>query len=174
MKTISLTCDNCGAPLVVPENTRHLTCSHCNSRLEVQHSGGAIFTTLLERIEKQTEQAAGHLATIKVQNELAQLDREFDMESRGEMVRDKNGRESEPSSVVSLVGGVMAVVFGLIFTFTAAQMGTGIMPLFGLLFVGMGFFIAIAGTGQTNRYAQRKSRYQRRREELLHKIQNKK
>lgn len=174
MKTINLACNNCGAPLKVPEGTRHLTCGHCNTQLQVEHSGGAYFT-LLEKINERTEQAAGHLETITLQNELSLLDREFEMESRGDRVRHKSGSESEPSVGGSLMGGAIAVVGGLIFTITATQMGAPLpMSLFGILFMAAGLFMAFSGSASTGNYEWRKAQYQNQRKALLQKLKAKK
>ena len=39
-KLLNLSCNHCGAPLQVPEETKYLTCTYCSSRLQVEHSGG--------------------------------------------------------------------------------------------------------------------------------------
>ena len=77
MKVISISCNHCGAPLDVPLKTRYLTCSFCESRLEVQQSGNAYFTSVLEAVS-QIEEDVG---TIKLQNELERIDREWQSRS---------------------------------------------------------------------------------------------
>ncbi len=52
MELLSLTCGHCGAPLEVPEETRYVTCGYCSSKLEVHRSGGAIYTEVLEALQK--------------------------------------------------------------------------------------------------------------------------
>jgi len=66
MKTLTLTCNQCGEPLEVPEGTRFLTCTACSSQLEVHRSGSTAYTEVLEATE-----------TAKLELELEKLDREW-------------------------------------------------------------------------------------------------
>ena len=58
MPTLALNCNNCGAPLSVPDGVRFLTCSFCQSQLEVVQEGNAAFTKVLEQLQERTEQVA--------------------------------------------------------------------------------------------------------------------
>ena len=51
MTAISLTCNQCGESLEVPEETRFLTCTACSSQLEVHRSGTTAYTEVLEATE---------------------------------------------------------------------------------------------------------------------------
>lgn len=66
MTTLALTCNQCGASLEVPEETRFLTCTACSSQLEVHRSGSTAYTEVLEAVEP-----------VKVELELEKLDREW-------------------------------------------------------------------------------------------------
>jgi hypothetical protein len=48
MTALTLTCNQCGASLEVPEETRFLTCTACSYRLEVHRSDDAAYTEVLE------------------------------------------------------------------------------------------------------------------------------
>ena len=111
MKLISIACNNCGAPLDVPLKTRYLTCSFCESRLEVQQSGNAYFTSVLEAVSEIKED----VGTIKLQNELERIDREWEMERSGLLVTDKHGRSSVPSTG-HLVMSFLVAGFGVAWT----------------------------------------------------------
>ena len=67
MEMISVSCNHCGAPLKVGPNSRFVTCTFCNSRLEVKRSDSAIFTEEISRIANTTQQMAGSLEVIELQ-----------------------------------------------------------------------------------------------------------
>jgi DNA-directed RNA polymerase subunit RPC12/RpoP len=58
MELISLSCNNCGAPLEAPESAKYLTCAFCGSRLSVQRTGSAYYTNVMEQIAENTAQTA--------------------------------------------------------------------------------------------------------------------
>ena len=66
MTPLKLTCNQCGAYLEVPEETRFLTCTDCSSQLEVHRSASTAYTEVLEAN-----------ATAKRELELEKLDREW-------------------------------------------------------------------------------------------------
>ncbi len=114
MTTLSLTCQKCGAPLAVAEGVRFVTCNYCQSSLEIVRNESSTHTQLLESLDRRSAEIVGNLEVIKLQNALAQLDREWMMEREGHMVRDKQGGLQEPNAGAGIVGGVIAVVFGVI------------------------------------------------------------
>lgn len=77
MRVQALSCNNCGAPLDVPESSNYITCSHCGSRLIVRRTDSAAYTEVLNRIDERTERMSGDLAVIRLHNELERLDREW-------------------------------------------------------------------------------------------------
>jgi hypothetical protein len=66
-----------------------------------------------------------------------------------------------------VVGGVIAAVFGVFWTFMTISMGApGFFPLFGILFIGMGIFGAIHTSQKAGDYKAAESRYRRERSRL--------
>mgnify|MGYP001096205623 CR=1 FL=1 len=69
MRILAITCNQCGTPLEVPEETRYLTCTACFSQLEVHCSGNATYTEVLEATEaieamqQRTDQVASNIAS---------------------------------------------------------------------------------------------------------------
>ena len=93
MKVISVSCNHCGAPLEVPKKARFVTCKYCSSRLAIKATESATYTEVLEAIGERTEKIAQDVETIKLQNRLERLDREWQTDRRRFMTRDKHGVE---------------------------------------------------------------------------------
>jgi len=174
-KIFSVNCNHCGATLEVDEKTRFLTCAYCHSRLAVQHTASTVFTEVLEKIEAQTGQIAGNLKVIEMQNDLDQLDREWSMSRENLMVSGKNGARSEPSMAGGLVTIIIAIVAGGAWTLFAASMhAPGIVPLFGLFFIGFGLFAGITSMSKAGQLNTTRSDYESRRRQLLNAIEEEK
>ena len=110
----------------------------------------------------------GHLAEIKHQNDLAQLDREWAMEREQYMVAGRYGYRYLPNRGTSLIGGIAICGFGLLWTLFAAGMGAPVFfPLFGLLFILAGAAVSAHAFMQANRYEEARLRHLRRRREML-------
>jgi hypothetical protein len=171
MKVTKVCCQGCGADLQIDESIRFVTCNYCNARLEVVHDETVTHTKQLDKIERTTVELANNLKVIKLQNDLERLDREWDNQRNGLLVRSKDGSLSEPSSVGSMVGGVVVIVFGIFWTVTAAGMGApGFFPLFGLVFIGFAVFGMISGASKASQYRSEQAVYQGRRDALIARI----
>ena len=112
MKTIALNCNECGAPLDVPESARFVTCSFCESRLSVEQTGNTYSTVLLEKLTATTEGLADEVRRLRAKTELASLDREWEQTRDSLMIQGQNGRKSEPSYVAAAMQAVVIVVIG--------------------------------------------------------------
>lgn len=79
-RTVALTCNQCGAAISAGEDVRFLTCDHCGTRLEIERSEGAVYTKVLEAVERATQKADEAIAEVeqlKRGAELAQVDAEL-------------------------------------------------------------------------------------------------
>lgn len=174
-RVVSVQCNHCGAPLDVEETTRFATCGHCGSKLEIKHTGSAYFTSVLERLDQTTQSMAENLEVIRLQNELERVDREWDLERQKYAVRDKQGNISYPDGPTSIVGGVVGVVFGVLWTIMACAI-TGsapdvgpfpiakvVFPLFGVVFVGVGIWSVVNAGSAAGNYTAAQTAYQSRR-----------
>jgi DNA-directed RNA polymerase subunit RPC12/RpoP len=123
MRLVSLTCNQCGAPLEVPEKVQFVTCAYCSARLTIHHSGNAVYSESLDEIEKRTAEIADDLETIKLQNELESLDRQWMLDRERYKVKGEDGHYSVPGQAGSIVAMVVAAGFGLFWTVGAASMG---------------------------------------------------
>jgi len=169
MKLLTLSCNECGAPLEVPEGTKYVTCGYCSARLAVQRTTSAVYTEVIEKIGQQTEKLAQDLEILKLQNELAQLDRQWMEEREDYMVRGKHGKRL-PNAGVSIFAAAMMAVGGLIFMGTAASSGAPGAALLGFLLIGVALFLGIASVTKANAYAEAHDRYEQRRLDLIARI----
>lgn len=170
MEILSLSCQHCGAPLDVPESAKYITCRFCNARLEVKHQGDVAFTEQLGEIERKTDQLIDEVSRLKLQNELARIDREWDAERESLMVSGKDGHRSVPSQAGSIVAGLIFATFWIIATST-----TPAAPLFvpiGFLVIGVVLFTGIQGFQKADQYQTAKKQYERSRTELLAELSN--
>jgi hypothetical protein len=112
---------------------------------------------------------------LRRENELARLDREWQMERERYMVTGQNSyRSYVPSRGASIFMGVAIVVGGIIWIIFTASItsnmpggGFSAFPLFGILFILVGLGISIYNYTRANQYEEAYQRYQRRRNELL-------
>lgn len=129
MQAESLSCNNCGAPIDVSLQANFATCTHCGSRLAIRRTNSASYTETLERLDKTTSQMSEELETIRQQNELEQVDREWQMEREQYLVHnDKSGSARTPSTggaVGAVIVGVVMVVFALFWIGMATAMTGG-------------------------------------------------
>ncbi|MBK1828812.1 hypothetical protein [Haloferula rosea] len=168
MNVTKVCCQGCGADLEVDEGIRFVTCNYCHSRLEIVHDKSVTHSKLLEKLEKKTGEMADDLKIIRLQNELEKLDREWAMRSEDFMVSNKHGVKSVPSSAGSMVGGMVAVVFGIFWMVMASSMGApGIFPLFGLLFIVVAVVGMVRGADKAEQYRTGKRAYDAQRQKLL-------
>lgn len=176
METFSVSCNQCGAPLEVPSGTRFVTCNYCSSHLEVHRSDSASFTSVLDAIHEKTAQMAEDLGVIRLQHELAQLDRHWADEQEHYRRRRKDGSTALPP----ITPGAMVVqwVFGVFFVMVTVGMGMsalsfGAPGFFALVPFGMAVVVIIAliaGQTQAGQYADKLRQYEQQREEILGQI----
>ena len=113
------------------------------------------------------------LEEIKSQNELAQLDREWELEREDYMVTGRYGNRHIPKQSTSLLSGIVIVVFGIFWTSMASTItGFGapgafsFFPMFGVLFIVVGVIVSISSFFTARQYNEAQRRYKRRRREL--------
>jgi DNA-directed RNA polymerase subunit RPC12/RpoP len=172
MKVTKVCCQGCGADLQIDESIRYVTCNYCNARLEVVHDPSVTHTRQLDKIERTTDRLADNLKVIELQNDLERLDREWDNQRQGYLVRGKNGHVSEPSSVGTIIAGVIAIVFGIFWMgFTGSMGAPGFFSLFGLVFIGAAVFGMIIGTSKAKAYQNGLHQYEFHRQRLVARLE---
>lgn len=171
VNAIAVTCGNCGAGLELPPDARFVTCTYCGSRLELHRSGGAAYTKVLDDLKQHAERIADDVGRIRMQNELEQLDREWMIRREGLMVTGKHGARHVPGKFGTIFGALIAVVFLIFWIGIASSMGA---PGFFVLFGVIGLVAAVGGAihhfAKADQYAQAERDYNRRRAELVRKM----
>lgn len=111
---------------------------------------------------------------IKAQNEVAQLDRAWELERGKYMVPGRYGQRYIPDKATSVLGGILVVGFGIFWTIMASSMssfsgmgGFSMFPLFGVLFILFGAGMSISAFVKAGQYRNAQQRYLRRRREIL-------
>lgn len=171
MRLIALNCRNCGAPLQVPDDLKHVTCMHCGTQLAVVHEGGAAYTEKIDALAERTEQIEDKLDVLHREQKLAALDREWDKEQESFKMRSKDGSTHLPSKTGGIFSGVIACGIG-IFVMTIDFGNAGSQGPGGF-FVMLGFLFMIIGVGMTvwqlqkaDAYEKAKRRYENRRQQI--------
>jgi hypothetical protein len=168
---MKLCCQGCGADLQVSDEVRFITCNYCQSKLEIVRDASVTHTRVLEKLERTTERIAGNLKVIELQNDLERLDREWEVERSGMLVRGDNGRISEPSTTASVIGGIFAIGFGVFFMVATSFMGLSFFSLFGLIFAGIGIFNLIHGSAKASKFRNAQHDHGMRRSRLIRAIE---
>jgi hypothetical protein len=172
MKVTKVCCQGCGADLQVDESIRFVTCNYCHTRLEIVHDTTVTHTRQLDKIEKNTGVLANKIQLLELQNDLERLDREWNHHRQSLLIRDKQGRVSEPSPIRSLAAGILAIGFGILWLVLAISMGApGIFPLFGIVFVAFAVFNVIRGTTKGKAYQSHQHHYEVQRQQLVQRIE---
>jgi len=168
VKLLSLNCNECGAPLEAPKQAKYLTCDYCEARLQVQHTGSAAYTKVIESIDDRTRQIAEDVKALRAFEQLERLDREWVMQRANFMVRGKDGEMSVPGKAGAVAMGIIGVGGGALWTAFAASMGAPIFfPLFGLLFIAFGLFGAVSVWMKAADFKNSQRDYQQRRQSLM-------
>jgi hypothetical protein len=125
--------------------------------------------------EPANQHVAEQLAEVRYQNELARIDREWEIEREKYMVAGKYGRRYIPTKGMSLfaavtgaVGGVIWTVFAISITGNAPDEGPfalakGVFPVFGILFICAAVVFGIYGYSKAAAYKQAQDTYRARR-----------
>ncbi|HKP51145.1 MAG TPA: hypothetical protein VJ183_00690 [Chloroflexia bacterium] len=130
MQLESLSCNNCGAPVDVPQSANFITCAHCGSRLAVKRTETAHYTEVLDRLQAHAHKVDRDLQYLRLQNDLMLLDQAWEEERKQYMVSTKYGVHEEPSLGLVIGSAIGAVIFtvvggGMVCAITSASRNTG-------------------------------------------------
>lgn len=137
-----------------------------------------MFTEVLDDIKKDTETLIDNSEEMLIEKKIARIDREWMIESQQYQLKGNKSSTYHPESsngIIEGVGGVFAIVFGIVWVIGAASMGApGIFPLFGLVFIGIAIFQMMANSNTIDSYQSAKSRYLSERSRLLSELEENK
>lgn len=160
-KIQSVHCDNCGAPLKIPDGVRYVTCQHCAANLQVEHTADVIYTQSIEEVSRRVDETQTRLRELETQqkmNRMAQLDADWDSKKR-ELLGTTVEPELGKNDWVWVIAGV--VIVGLIaVALIEKDWEPAIMAL--VVFVGCVLFLGKTLITQYD-YQQELSAYRRRR-----------
>jgi hypothetical protein len=163
----AIACNNCGAPLHIPDGVNFVTCNHCGSQLAVKRNDTIVYTERLEKLEGRTDSMADEIRRLKMQQELNQADDDWESEKRNYIIRTKNGGNlpDEPGAAMGLVASVIGlVVLGIMAL--AIRDGISLVCLPMLLFAGITAWTAFDYFTKLNNYNAAQANYYQRREEI--------
>ena len=163
--------------MTLPDELRKLQDLHRSGALTDEEFAAAKAAVLAGRPggnEPATDEAMREqLEEIKLQNEVARLDREWELDRGRYLITGRYGNRYLPSKGMSVLGGVVIAAFGIFWTVMAASEVGGfggafaLFPLFGVLFVLAGVGMSIYSYSRAGRYEEAYQAYQRRRARLL-------
>lgn len=171
MKITKVCCQGCGADLQIDETIRYVTCNYCNARLEIVHDTTVTHSRQLDKIERTTDQLAKKLKILELQNDLENLDREWEKFREAVLNRDQQGQLCEPTAVNAVFTGFLGLGMTLLLLvgFIAnREFGWAFicLPLFAL---GI-WFIRNSGE-KADDYQTQKQRYSTARRSLLRRLE---
>lgn len=167
MMVESLNCNHCGANLEVPATTQFVTCKSCGSRLAIRRTESTTYTELLDALAPPLNAMANHIEHITDEQELARIDREWELEREQYLVSNRGGRREVPSTIGSVIGGIFIAGFGTVWTVMASSMfggqHLGLFPIIGEILIVGGVAMGVYSYQQARAYERAYRRYKERR-----------
>ncbi len=164
-----IVCGSCGAALTIPDGVRFVNCRHCGTPLRVQRTESVTFTEVLKSIQDQSSRIAENTEVLRIQGEIALLDREWEERTTELMVRDRHGRRSIPGKTSSVIIGVVLTLFGTVWAIVAWAMFPP-LAYFSVVVIGIWVWASMSSYGKAEQYEHLKEEHERRRSDLLNRI----
>jgi hypothetical protein len=184
MELIPLNCNNCGSKLRVDEDTKFVTCKHCDAQLAVRHEDGAAFTDVLEAaarveesaaaIEEHVEKLGADNERLFLQGEVERLDREWEARQESFMIRGRDGHSKLPlhtSPGVMTAVAVLVLIPALIPTMMGVQTDLSwLIWLSCIAFSGISLLVFSSNNRRAAVYDEARAAHDAEREQLLAKL----
>ncbi|MDB6139101.1 MAG: hypothetical protein JWO94_2173 [Verrucomicrobiaceae bacterium] len=94
----SVRCQHCGAALQISDGLRFVTCGYCHTVLQIIRDASTVHTEVMGKIEAHTEAMAGSLKAAGIHDEIARLDREWEVWKQTYLPRSRNGSFIDPKA----------------------------------------------------------------------------
>ena len=171
MKITKVCCQGCGADLQIDETIRYVTCNYCHARLEIVHDTTVTHSRQLDKIERTTDQLAGKLKVLELQNDLEHLDREWEKFREAVLPRDEKGQLCEPTAATAILSGILGIGVGLVLLIACIsnrEFGWALMclPIFAIA-----LWIMRNSGEKAEIYQMQRYRYTTTRKTLLHRLE---
>jgi DNA-directed RNA polymerase subunit RPC12/RpoP len=172
MTTTELACNHCGAPLDVPNAVNFATCAYCGSKLSVHRNATAAWTEVSERIAADTSRIGEGVTLLTLQAEVQRLDREWQMRAgsaTGSRRSHKDDDEHDNGPLGALIG-LLVPLFAIYMIFGKGETGPTLVLL---VILAVAAVVALRTGALTRLFGPHltESEYQRRRGELVHRIE---
>ena len=165
-----LSCNSCGGPLEVPEGTRYLNCNHCGQSLAVKHSETATFTEAMEQLTEVAEDVAEDVASLKINQEIYELDRSWESQQDHFKNSIMGGDEADASVAKAIFNGVacvLVILFSLVMLLRTGLFSAGGAVSLFFASTGCAWLAAALSTLKTaNSYQSSKRGYELKRQRL--------
>ena len=143
-----------------------MTCRFCASKLAIQHSESAIYTTVSE-LKETTQELSENIKVLQLPRDIDQLDREWQQAHESYVVNTRSG--PKPPSIDETLFGVGMAGVEIIFIVRAITLGNWPFLLGGLL-IPAGIFAAKGAYDYAEDYQRVKGRYRGERERLVREL----
>ncbi len=136
----------------------------------------------MEKLTETTENLAAQVQKLTRQNELEELDRQWESERETYIYRDQQGVNRLPAQRFAWLIGGSVVFFGILWTILATAItrsapnvgpfavARAIFPLFGIGFIVFGFFAAARLHHKAKQFQDAQEAYRRQRERILEEV----
>ncbi|MEO5715749.1 MAG: hypothetical protein ABIT37_19880 [Luteolibacter sp.] len=171
MKVTKVCCQGCGADLQIDESIRYVTCNYCNARLEIVHDTTVTHSRQLDKIERTTDHLAQKLKVLELQNDLENLDREWEKFRNAALDRDEKGQLCEPSAAASILAGIVGIGAGIAWILGCITNGVWGMALLSFPIFGISIWIMKNGGEKAEIYRVQRFRYSTARKTLVHRLE---
>ncbi|MBL9133445.1 MAG: zinc ribbon domain-containing protein [Verrucomicrobiaceae bacterium] len=176
MNTISVLCQQCGAPLeIADESVRFVTCAHCNTPLEIVREATQTHSRILEQIQATTTESAKTLKVIELQNDLERLDRDWE---KRRLIVPENEKSGCDFVGLFWLAGVFGIAVGLPMIVSSLYHGVheGVVQGVVILVVGVAAAVMLRrranfGDDDDNHLIAAENDHQIQRQALLHRIE---
>lgn len=149
MEIESITCNQCGGPLKVPDSAQYVTCNHCDTQLAIRRTESITFTEQFQEISERTGSLEGELRRLTIENQLIAHDKWWEKAREKYMVSTSHhglqppmkGREGFGVMIV-VSGGIIASIFFV--TLISSEVASRNTEPWSKLFSGIWFLLLIA------------------------------
>ncbi len=164
VKITKVACQSCGANLEIEESVRFLTCRYCGSRLEVCHQPSAVYTKLLERVERTQRSTERELRLIRLERKLQRLDARWKSFEKSVSTRSKDGTLAPPGPGDAIMIRVLTVFIVLMLAVWALTDLPNLTPIIlGMVAGFTGWMIASHASRRYREFESLRMRYARQR-----------
>lgn len=166
MQLETIACNQCGAPLSVPEAAKFVRCNHCAASLAVRRNESVTYTEVVEKLVAHTSKLTEQVAHLRYQTELSRIERDWESERKKHLIKQKDGSLSEPTHGGAMLTGIASGIGGAIALFIGFTTKNIPFALFGLAAVAIGLVSAVAQSHKAKEFDRAKKRYYGRRGRL--------